>query len=137
MSIKVMKYLLVTAFTLLLLPVQAQILEPSSWRVQSDKTEVAVGETVELVFEATIDENWYLYSSDFDPDCGPMVTTFEFTNDAGYERIGDIRAINPIDKFDEIFECDVRIFKKKGLFKQTIKITNAQPNISGSYQFQV
>lgn len=117
--------------------VVSQILEPSSWSTTTDKTEVGVGEMLDIIFTAKINENWYLYSSDFDPDCGPMVTTFDFNADAGYERVGDIKAIDPIEKFDEIFECDVRIFKKTGEFRQTIKILNSDPNISGSYEFQV
>lgn len=56
----------------------AQILEPSSWSTQASQKEVKVGDEIELIFKASIIKDWYLYSSDFDPDCGPMVTTFYF-----------------------------------------------------------
>ncbi|MTI22706.1 DUF255 domain-containing protein [Fulvivirga sp. RKSG066] len=115
----------------------AQILEPSEWKEYPEKTDVKIGEEIDIVFEADIDEEWYLYSSDFDPDCGPIVTTFSFTEHPGYSLVGEVKAIEPIDKFDEIFECDVRIFKKKGKFKQRIKILTNDVVVAGSYNFQV
>ena len=115
----------------------SQVLEPSKWEHTTSKKEVNVGDQLDLIFTATIDHDWYLYSSDFDPDCGPMVTTFNFAEDASYELVGDLKAINPIEKFDDIFECNVKIFKKTGVFKQTVKVLSANINISGNYEFQV
>ncbi|TRX58368.1 disulfide bond formation protein DsbD [Fulvivirga sp. M361] len=115
----------------------SQILEPSKWTHEVSKTDVKIGEEVELIFTATIDKNWYLYSSDFDPDCGPMVTTFTFESNDTYELVGELRAINPVEKYDDVFECNVRTFKKTGQFKQTIKILKANPVIVGNYEFQV
>lgn len=114
-----------------------QILEPSKWKHEASKTHVEIGEEIELLFTASIDENWYLYSSDFDPDCGPLVTTFGFEKNDTYELVGNLKAINPIEKYDEIFECNVRIFKKKGQFKQVVKILKENPKITGNYEFQV
>ncbi|MTI40714.1 protein-disulfide reductase DsbD family protein [Fulvivirga lutimaris] len=125
---------------IVLLTVQAtysQVLEPSKWEHTTSKKEVNVGDQLDLIFTATIDHDWYLYSSDFDPDCGPMVTTFTFEEDDSYELIGGLRAIDPIEKFDDIFECNVKIFKKKGIFKQTIKVLSENLNIAGNYEFQV
>ena len=50
-----------------------------------------------------LSDQWYLYSSDFDPDCGPMVTTFNFEPHESYQLVGGIRPQNPIEKYDEIF----------------------------------
>lgn len=113
-----------------------QILEPSSWTTSTSKTSVSQGEEVDLIFTATIDPDWYLYSSDFDPDCGPIVATWEFQKNASYELVGGIRPINPQEKYDEIFECDVRIFKGTGEFRQTVRILSTNPVIRGSYEFQ-
>lgn len=115
----------------------AQILEPSSWEESTSKVEVEVGEEIDLIFTATIDKDWYLYSSDFDPDCGPIVTSFTFEENDSYELVNDLRAIDPITKFDEIFECEVKIFKGTGEFRQTVKVLSADFNVSGSYNFQV
>ena len=115
----------------------AQVLQPATWSHESSKKEVKVGDEIELIFHATIDPDWYLYSSDFDPECGPMVTTFDFVADPSYKLIGDIKAINPIDKFDDIFECNVRIFKKKGEFIQKVKILSNNLKLKGEYNYQV
>ncbi|MEM8565796.1 MAG: cytochrome c biogenesis protein CcdA [Bacteroidota bacterium] len=117
--------------------VVGQILEPSSWEHEASKTDVVIGEETTLVFTATVDKDWYLYSSDFDPDCGPMVTTFKFIENDSYELVGELKAINPVEKFDDIFECNVKIFKKTGRFEQKIKILSNSPVIAGNYEFQV
>ncbi|QSE98217.1 protein-disulfide reductase DsbD family protein [Fulvivirga lutea] len=115
----------------------AQVLQPATWSTSTSKQEVKVGEEVELIFQATIDKDWYLYSSDFDPDCGPTVTTFDFVPDPSYELVGGLRAINPIDKYDDVFECDVRIFKKHGEFRQAVKVLSNNLKLIGEYNYQV
>lgn len=115
----------------------AQVLQPSTWKHTTSKSSIALGDEVDLIFTASIDGNWYLYSSDFDPDCGPMVTEFSFVEHESFELVGDLRAIDAIEKFDDVFECNVRIFKKTGVFKQTVKILSAPIKISGNYEFQV
>lgn len=118
-------------------PVFSQVITPSSWTTSVSKKEVKIGDKVDLIFHAEIIKDWYLYSSDFDPDCGPMVTTFTFVPNSSYELVGDLKAISPTEKYDDIFECNVRIFKKKGEFRQTIKVLSTDLKISGNYEFQV
>ncbi len=115
----------------------AQILQPALWKVETSKSEVAIGDEVDIIFRATIDPRWYLYSSDFDPDLGPMVTTFTFTPNDTYELVGGVHAIHPKKKYDEIFKGDVTYFKGTGEFRQTVKILKTDPRISGSYSYQV
>ena len=131
------KIFFVFASLLFFSPVFSQVIEPSSWTTAASSKEVNVGDQVDLIFKADIIKDWYLYSSDFDPDCGPMVTTFNFEPNSSYELIGGIKAINPIEKYDDIFECNVKIFKKKGEFRQTIKVLNTALKVSGNYEFQV
>lgn len=115
----------------------AQILQPSSWTTEVSKTDVKVGDEIELIFKAKIIDDWYLYSSDFDPECGPMVTTFYFEPNSSYELVGELEAINPVEKYDEIFECTVKVFKKEGEFRQRIKVLSPDLTVSGNYEFQV
>lgn len=119
------------------LPVFSQILEPATWTTSTSSKEVKTGDEVDLIFTAKIIKDWYLYSSDFDPECGPMVTTFTFEPNSTYELVGDIQAINPTEKYDDIFECTVRIFKKTGVFRQTIKVLSTDLHVSGNYEYQV
>ncbi len=115
---------------------QAQILKPASWSFTTDKKEVKVGEEVTLQFNARIDKDWHLYSSDFDPDLGPIVTSMTFTPNDSYQLIGKIKPVNPIKKFDELWGGDVTFFEKNGQFLQKIKILKPDPKITGSVEWQ-
>jgi len=63
-----------------------------------------VGDTIEVVFKAKIDPDWYLYASDFDPEVGPMVTEIELTQLRGAKAVGQLLSVNSIKKYDEVFE---------------------------------
>ncbi len=112
-----------------------QILKPISWQYHTSELN-EIGE-LDLIFTATIDGDWYLYSSDFDPELGPMVTTFEFKPHNSYELVGEIRPIDPKQKYDEIFEGDYTYFIGTGVFRQTIKLLSESPEIIGSFFYQV
>ncbi len=72
-----------------------------------------MGQELDLIFNAVIDQNWYLYSSDFDPDLGPIVTEFTFEPDESYELVGEIRPINPKKKYDDLWEGEIHLFCRK------------------------
>ncbi len=114
----------------------SQILKPATWSTSTSKTSVNINDEVDLIFHVTIDADWYLYATDFDPDCGPIVTTFSFVPDPSYQLVGEIKAVNAIDKHDEVFGCDVRIFKKKAELRQRIKVLTSNLKISGTYDNQ-
>lgn len=124
-------------FTLLPLISTAQVLDPPNWNLSVSQNEVKIGEEVELIFICDVWDDWYLYSSDFDPDLGPQVTEFEFKPNDSYELVGGIRAINPSKKYDDLWGGDYTYFKKKGEFRQTVKILKENPVISGAYYYQV
>jgi thiol:disulfide interchange protein DsbD len=115
----------------------SQILHPATWTTSVSSENLKVGDEIDLIFKADIDKNWYLYSSDFDASCGPMVTTFKFRADKSYTLIGSIEPIDPIVKHDEVFGCDVKIFKKHGEFRQRLKVLSANLKIEGDYEYQV
>jgi len=117
--------------------VHAQVLNPAKWTTESSVNEAKTGDEITLIFHTTIDNNWYLYSSEFSCEDGPIKTSFTFQKDKSYELVGGIAAINPIDKHDKIFECDVKIFKNTGEFRQKIKVLSSPLKISGSYEYQV
>jgi thiol:disulfide interchange protein len=115
---------------------QAQILTPAKWTYSTSVQSAKVGDEIELIFKATIDKDWYLYSSEF-PCEDPMKTTFNLVPDPSYKLVGAVVPINPIDKHDEIFECEVKIFKKTGEFRQKIKILATPLKLSGESEYQV
>jgi thiol:disulfide interchange protein len=116
---------------------QAQVLQPVKWKMEVSKTSVTIGDELELIVKATIDDNWYLYANDFNPDCGPLLTELQFADKKNFELVGNTKAINSLAKHDEVFDCDVKIFKHTGEFRQKIKITGTPVKISGSIQGQV
>jgi len=116
---------------------QAQILEPAKWTSKPSVSSANAGDVIELIFDVKIDKGWYLYSSEFPCEDGPIKATFTFEPNAGYELVGDIIPVNPIDKYDDIFECDVKVFKNTGQFKQKVKLLAKGVVIKGEYEYQV
>ena len=115
----------------------SQILKPISWKVLLSNSSAKAGDEIEIRFKARIENDWYLYSSDFDPDLGPMVTEFAFEENNSYELIGDIQPIDAKKKYDSLWEGEYTYFKNEGLFTQKVKILTDDFNISGNYTYQV
>src|ERR687893_219142 len=81
--------------------VVGQVLKPAAWAYSWSKKEVKTGDEIEIVFNVKIDADWYLYSSDFDPNVGPTVTSFTFTPHPSHQVLGKIKPVNPKKKFDK------------------------------------
>lgn len=114
-----------------------QVETPAKWQTSNSTSSANIGEELDLIFTAAIDNSWYLYSSEFDCEDGPIKTTFTFTPDASYQLLGKLRAIKPVDKHDKSFECDVKIFKGTAEFRQRIKVLSTKLKIAGEYEYQV
>ena len=116
--------------------VSAQILHPATWTYEVAKG--ASDDQVDLIFRVSIDPNWYLYSSDFDPDLGPMVTTFTFEPNAAYVLVDEIQPIDAKEKYDELWEGEYTYFVGTAEFRQTVKLTDPSiDQIRGSHSYQV
>ncbi|MGD1843431.1 MAG: cytochrome c biogenesis protein CcdA [Thermonemataceae bacterium] len=109
----------------------------TQWQVTASQKEVKIGDKVDIIFTATIDPAWYLYSSDFDPELGPQVTTFTFTPNNTYKLLGGIKAVGAEKKYDDIFEGDYTYFKKEGTFKQTVEVLAKDFKVQGLAEYQV
>lgn len=133
-----MKKLLLSLFVLGIFSMaSAQLLKPISWTYELSKTDLKEGDTLSLIFRADIDSDWYLYSSDFDPDLGPMVTEFTFSPDPSYELVASIRPIGAKKKYDDLWEGEYTYFREKGEFRQTIKVKGLPLTLAGSFSYQV
>ncbi|MCU0353961.1 MAG: thioredoxin family protein [Cytophagales bacterium] len=115
----------------------AQVLSPAKWRFEVSKAEVKAGSETELVFRATIQDNWYLYSSDFDPELGPQVTAFTFKPNDTYQLVGKVKPVKPKKKYDDLWGGEYTYFIGQGEFRQTVKILKANPRIEGGIEYQV
>jgi thiol:disulfide interchange protein DsbD len=131
------KSLLTGLFLLLGFFLQAEKVIPAHWSWSIKPTQPKVGEVAEVIFKVKIDKGWYLYSSDFDPELGPVVTTINFTPNSSFETIGKLKPINPHSKLDkEIWGGTYTYFTDLGEFRQKVKIKSAKWNIEGNYDSQ-
>jgi thiol:disulfide interchange protein len=129
----------ILAFLLFLLAytVQAQMVQAPQWKHTASKTSVKAGEEIELIFTAQVQQNWYMYSSDFDPDLGPIVTTFTFKPHPSYQLVGKIKPVGAKKKYDDLWEGEYTYFVGKAEFRQKVKLLQPNPRIEGSYDYQV
>ncbi|MGZ2371679.1 protein-disulfide reductase DsbD family protein [Ancylomarina sp. YFZ004] len=114
----------------------SQIVQPAKWKVEFSKKDVKVGETLEVLIKGDLEDTWHVYSNDFDPDLGPIVATFNFTENDSYELVGKVKSINAHKNYDEVWEGEVSYFEKKAEFRQTIKVLTANLKVAGSFEYQ-
>ena len=114
----------------------AQVQRHATWTHSFSKKEVKVGETVDLIFKATIDPGWYMYSNDFDADLGPMLTEITLTPNASYKKMDGLRPVKPKKKFEEVWQGDVTYFEGKAEFQQTVLILQENPTIKAAATYQ-
>ncbi|MFD2519191.1 protein-disulfide reductase DsbD family protein [Salinimicrobium flavum] len=131
------KYLILLISFFSILPLFAQIQESPEWKVTSDKEEVQPGEEITLTFTAEVPVDWYMYSNDFDPDLGPMLTEIIFEENEGYELLGHPQPVNPKKKYDEVWEGDITYFTGEATFTQKIKVNDPSEAISGIITYQI
>lgn len=130
-----MKKILVFLFGLTTFATSAQILKPVEWAFSSSKPTASVGETIDLVFTATIDEGWYMYSSQLKVE-GPLPTTANFTKNDTYQLVGKLTPLKPKQKYDDIWGGKVDYFEHNAKFIQKVKILKANPVIEGKIECQ-
>ena len=123
------------AYVLFLLAVTslayAQILQPARLVAETPAKSLKVGDEVELIFKASVDKDWYIYSVGFDEDCGPIPMAVTLEKHPSFALVGNLIAVNDQAKHDKIFDCDVRIFVNTGEFRQKIKILSPDLKLSG------
>ena len=112
--------------SLLTLLLQAQMVNPVHF---SSQLKMLDGDEAEIVFTATIDEGWHVYSTDLG-DVGPISATFNVVKMDGVETVGKLKARGNVAKqFDKLFDMEVRFFEHKATFVQKIRFTKQQYTI--------
>lgn len=123
-------FVLLSAFSMV---ASAQILKPTKWTFTASKNQVKIGETIELVFTAKIDDNWYTYSSELKVK-GPAPTAANFTKNASYSLLGSLIPVKPKEKYDEVWGGKIQYFEHEARFVQKVKILKANPVIEGKIE---
>mgnify|MGYP001526536854 FL=1 len=111
---------------------QAQIKDPVKF-----KTELtALSDTeAEVVFTATMDKGWHVYSTDLG-DGGPISATFNIDNKSGVELVGKLKPVGKeVATFDKLFEMKVRYFENTAKFVQKVKFTGGAYAIEGYLEY--
>ena len=120
------KTLTILALLLAVLTATAQIQDPV--HVRSELKKISDTEA-ELLFSATIDAGWHVYSTGLADD-GPISATFHADKMEGAKTVGSLKARGKEQKvFDKIFEMEVRYFEQAVTFVQKIQFTQPQYNI--------
>jgi thiol:disulfide interchange protein DsbD len=103
---------------------QDGVLIPVKWTFS---VENETDSTANLVFEATIDEGWYVYSQFVDVMDGIGALKFNYEEATMYQLNGGTEELDSRIKFDSIFEVDVIHFTNKARFIQKIVKSSKVP----------
>ena len=83
----------------------------------------------EIIFNATVDPGWHVYSTDLGND-GPVSATFNAVKMDGVETVGKLKPRGNVTKqFDKMFDMELRFFEHKATFVQKIRFTKPQYTI--------
>ena len=128
-----MKKTLLTLFALLLaLTSGAQMANPVHF---TSELKMLTGDEAEIVFSATIDPGWHLYSTDLADD-GPTAATFHAEKMDGAETVGSLKPRGNVkEQFDEMFGTNLRFFEGQGAFVQKIRFTKPKYDISCDLEY--
>ncbi len=115
-----------TILFLIALSTMAQMMDPVHFTSQLKL--LKEGEA-ELVFSATIDPGWHVYSTNLGND-GPIAASFNTVKMEGAEPVGKLQARgSEIKKYDKLFDMELRYFEKAVTFVQKIRFTKPQYDI--------
>ncbi len=128
-----MKNISLSFFLLLFaMMVQAQIQDPVKFK---SEWKTLPGGEAEVVFTASIDKGWHVYSTDLG-DGGPISATFNVERLSGVETVGKLRpAGKEISAFDRLFEMKVRYFEHTARFVQKLKLTGSTYQVEGYLEY--
>ena len=126
------KLLFVFAFTLPYF-LFSQIFNPVEWEFAQE--DLGGGE-YNLVFTASIEDHWHLYSQ-FIEDDGPLPTTFTFFESDDYELIGTTQEGETIEEFDPNFDMTLQYFEHEAVFSQKVKALGKDVKVNGELMFMV
>lgn len=110
----------------------AQIQEPVKFKTELKNVSAT---EVEIVFTASIERGWHVYSTDLG-DGGPISATFNTDKLTGAEVVGKLRPVGKeIASFDKLFEMNVRYFEHSAQFVQKLKLTGGDYQIVGYLEY--
>ena len=121
------KLLTILILMVAVLTAEAQMQDPVHFRSELKR----ISDTeAELLFQATIDDGWHVYSTDLGKG-GPISATFHADRMEGAQTVGTLKARGKeVKQFDKMFGMEVRYFEQAVTFVQEIRFTKPQYDIS-------
>ena len=114
----------------------SQILDPASWEYGSIRDNI--DEIQEITIKVILDESWYIYFNDQDPNVGPKPTVVTFDLHPSYELLGKLKPLKVKEKYDEVWMNNIRyIDENGGGFVQKIRVLKSNPVIRGTIEYSV
>lgn len=89
-----------------------------------------------LIFEASIDEDWYIFSQT-SPEGGSQPAYFEFALNDSYRRIGAVEESEPTAYYNAVFGVTEQIFKSNARFEQRVELIKPLDQIAVTLYYQV
>ena len=120
------KALLTWLCLVIVLAVKAQMVDPVHFTAE---LKTVGGAEAEIVFHATIDQGWHVYSTEIGED-GPIEATFNVVKMEGAEPVGKLTPKgNVIKKMDKLFGMELKYFEGEATFVQKIRFTKPEYDI--------
>ena len=102
--------------------------------VVSDALKVE-GNKAELVFKATIQSGWHMYSVEVVED-GPTPTTLNIEKIQGAKLVGKLKATPKATQvYEEMFGADVFYHEGSAIFTQAVELTGGEYQIEGYLEY--
>ena len=122
-----MKKIIFTILALVMvLAAKAQLVDPVHF---TSELKTGKGAEAEIVFHATIDDGWHVYSTDIGKS-GPIEATFHVVKLEGAELVGKLKPKGqPIKKMDKLFDMELKYFEHEATFVQKIRFTKPEYTI--------
>ena len=125
---------LLAIFCITNISISAQIEDPISWNINLYET--AIEGQVEVVYNASLDPCWHIYSQFLDSDEGPIATAFYNEEN---ETIEGVIECEPYMSYDPNFMMDLKYFKEEVYWSSLVNLSDlaSTDTLKGSLLYMV
>lgn len=115
---------------------QTNIQNPVKWEASVEKQNDSV---YHLIFDASLEPGWHLYSQEEVEDGGPLPTAFSFNDSPStYELLGETTEPDGTALYDPVFQMDIKYFEDEVRFIQPVKLISSElPVVKAEVFFMV
>jgi thiol:disulfide interchange protein DsbD len=131
--ITVMRWIYAISLVICSFSIKAQIYNPVQWKFEFQKLDNG---NYQLIYSATIEEGWKVYSQYLETDDGPVRTGIYYDEATHYSLEGNgVETGHKKEGYDPVFDMNVISFSDELTITQTIKVTDPTLPITGFLEF--